>query len=168
MTQIIPRLLLLVSLLVTSSQAGCYFRPYDNVLELNPTAVVSQIGYVSSFEDRPPGYLQWYELYNIPSRTYFYTADAAFRNSLLGDPNAPSSDWINEFTNMWVFNGPGPERVELRQFTYPATGAHVWATDPNEWAFLSSAPGWKYDGVNCYLPTSGTQLYRYCTPDLST
>lgn len=45
MTQIINRLPLLVSLLLTSSQAGCDFRPYGNELDIIPTAVVSQIGH---------------------------------------------------------------------------------------------------------------------------
>lgn len=59
MAQFSTRLLLLVGFLVASSQARCFFRPYDFYREQNTNyGFKSQLGYVSSFENAAPGLVE--------------------------------------------------------------------------------------------------------------
>lgn len=169
MARFSTRLLLLFGFLAASSQARCFFRPYDfgwaDTEQSTNYRFKGQLGYVSSFENAAPGLVEWYELYHEVLGLYYYTANAGTRKYILDQ----DSNWVNNFVNMWVFDSPGPDRVKLHEFYYAATGVHVWSTDPTEVDFLKGAPGWTYrEEVATYLPTHGTNLYRYSTLDLST
>lgn len=169
MAQFSSSILVLLSLLITSSQAICVLDRYVSFVGFENEG---PLGYVFSGPGDDPKLLRLFHMINWHTFEGIYTTDQDERQRLLLDP----ANWEDElytdnpaWKGMWVYGdeGPAKDRVPLYRLVEPATSARVWTVSANEVKQLE-AQGWTSEGISCYFPNPASQpkgtaemIYRY-------
>ncbi|MCJ1469834.1 hypothetical protein MMC07_008476 [Pseudocyphellaria aurata] len=169
MARFASSILLLLSLLITGSQALAHLSRYFSFVGYEDKG---PLGYVFSNPDSDPSLFRLYKMPNWHTRECMFTADPDERQRLLDDSAAGWGDELYTenpaWKGVWVYRdeGPAADRVPLYRMRLTTTNQHLWTVDQAETVSLKTQ-GWIYEGIACYFPNPDSQpagadmLYRY-------
>lgn len=170
MARFTTSILLLLGLLITSSQASEVISRYFSFVGFE---YKGPLGYAFSGPGDDPSLIRLFRMFNWQIREDLYTTDLEERQRLLLDS---ANGWEDEpgtdnpaWKGMWVYGdaGPAKNRVPLYRLKEKTTHEHLWTVDATEAKNLM-AHGWESEGISCYFPNPAGQptgtaemLHRY-------